>query len=252
MTRYMGGGLWLSSTTSGTFVNLTVTGNTAHSTAYGEGAGIVTYAQTARFTNLLVADNIGATCSAMANMGNARLENATVAGNVYGKYETDHILCLRGPTQIYNTIVWGNEEVIIFLAAGTAVVPHRSEPKGFPEMTLEPGAAAGVIIANSLLEDGCPAGAICTDLVSGDPLFVDPGNQNYRLKWYSPAVNTGRNDVLPLDLYDLDGNGDPWEILPIDLDGSTRILQNRVDLGAYELQVQADAVQYQYLPILHR
>jgi hypothetical protein len=65
--------------------------------------------------------------------------------------------------------------------------------------------------------DPLPAGAgnTCTN-----PLFVNAGSCNYRLQQISPCINMGTN--LPEMLDD------------VDLDGNPRILQARVDMGAYE------------------
>jgi len=57
--------------------------------------------------------------------------------------------------------------------------------------------------------------------ISADPLFVDPGNKDYRLQTASPCKDAG-NDAVGTTA---DGT---------DLDGSTRVYGSHVDMGAYE------------------
>lgn len=70
--------------------------------------------------------------------------------------------------------------------------------------------------------------------IDADPLFVQPGNDDVRLSFGSPCIDAGSNAALPADSWDLDGDGDTGEVVPLDLDGNARILRASVDLGAYE------------------
>lgn len=63
---------------------------------------------------------------------------------------------------------------------------------------------------------------------------IDTYDDNLRLKPGSPCINAGDNAVLPLDKLDLDSDGDPNEPIPFDIEGKPRILNGRVDIGAYE------------------
>jgi predicted outer membrane repeat protein len=75
------------------------------------------------------------------------------------------------------------------------------------------------------------------------PLFVDPNgpdneigtlDDNLRLAINSPCINAGDNSALPADISDLDGDGDPNEPIPFDINGKPRIQGGIVDIGAYE------------------
>ncbi len=55
-----------------------------------------------------------------------------------------------------------------------------------------------------------------------------------RLRGNSPAINAGENSLLPVDTFDLDEDGNTSEALPIDLLGNDRIVNNTIDIGAYE------------------
>ncbi len=88
-----------------------------------------------------------------------------------------------------------------------------------------------------------------------DPLFVDadgPDNlsgtadDNFRLLPGSPCADAGNNNTVPLDVFDLDGDADVDETIPLDLDDNPRLVDDAeapdsgvgtpplVDLGAYE------------------
>ncbi len=73
-----------------------------------------------------------------------------------------------------------------------------------------------------------------SSLIGVDPLFIDPDGGDYRLQPSSPAINGGDNSLLPADTYDLDGDGDVAEPLPVDLDCNPRVLGECVNIGAYE------------------
>ncbi|RYD52364.1 MAG: T9SS type A sorting domain-containing protein [Sphingobacteriales bacterium] len=59
------------------------------------------------------------------------------------------------------------------------------------------------------------------NLSNTSPLFVDSANGDYRLSAVSPAINAGSNSAVPASL-------------TTDLDGTVRIQQSTVDMGAYE------------------
>ncbi|MBX3363645.1 MAG: hypothetical protein KF866_02660 [Phycisphaeraceae bacterium] len=82
--------------------------------------------------------------------------------------------------------------------------------------------------------------------IDADPRFVDPANNNYRLRPNSPAIDRGSNLLIPTDLADVNVNGDYGEALPLDLDRNPRRIDTPhvadtgvgtapiVDIGAYE------------------
>ena len=93
--------------------------------------------------------------------------------------------------------------------------------------------------------------------IDADPLFVDPGNDDYHLATGSPCNDAGDNEAVPADELDLDGDGDTQEPVPFDLDGNPRFIDDPnaddtghpdpdypdlpiVDMGAYEFQVPGD------------
>ncbi|AEA43799.1 T9SS type A sorting domain-containing protein [Fluviicola taffensis] len=67
-----------------------------------------------------------------------------------------------------------------------------------------------------------------------DLRFADTSNNDFRLAPNSILVNSGANNLLQNDTLDVNYNGNTSEQLPIDLQGATRIMNGRVDIGAYE------------------
>jgi len=101
--------------------------------------------------------------------------------------------------------------------------------------------------------------------IDADPLFFDPDGRDsdpdtwedndFRLSAGSPCIDAGDNDALPADAFDLDGDGDVDELLPIDLLGHDRRVDDPVttdtgnpgaagppvvDMGAYEYVLPGD------------
>jgi hypothetical protein len=70
--------------------------------------------------------------------------------------------------------------------------------------------------------------------IAADPLFVNADHGDYRLLPGSACIDAGQNAALPGDTADLDGDGDPNELIPYDIEGNPRILGDIVDIGAYE------------------
>ncbi len=72
------------------------------------------------------------------------------------------------------------------------------------------------IINNSIVEEGYEG----ENIVTVDPSFIDPDRFDFRLANNSPVLNIGNNDAIAN--------------YNIDLAGNERIVNNTVDLGAYE------------------
>ena len=129
--------------------------------------------------------------------------------------------------EVYNSIAWGN-------------LPAQFEFGG----------------ASSVAYSDIQGGWTGTGNTNSDPLFVDADgadndpntldDNDYHLAAGSPAIDAGNNAAVPADTYDLDGDSDPNEPLPYDLDGDPRFVDDPnvadtgagapplVDMGAYE------------------
>ena len=113
-----------------------------------------------------------------------------------------------GDVTVSNSVLWANSPTPIFVAGQkTLLAVHHTDVQG---------------------------GWGGEGNIDADPLFVQQGTGNLRLSFESPCINAGNNDALPADEFDLDGDGDTDEPLPVDLDGAERIQDGVVDMGPYE------------------
>ncbi|MEL7122475.1 MAG: right-handed parallel beta-helix repeat-containing protein, partial [Bacteroidota bacterium] len=133
---------------------------------------------------------------------------------------------------IVNTIIWNNQ------ASGSTITFNSS---------IRNTSGATTKISNSIIANSGGSDNWNTDLGQDngnnkdvDPQFVDPIDPanaptttgNYSILPTSPAINMGDNDA------DLDGTGSGTETIsdvPTDLAGNARILEDIVDIGAYEV-----------------
>ena len=129
--------------------------------------------------------------------------NITITDN-YAQTNCGGITCdSNSNVNLFNTIMWNDTPPEI---SGSSVVVNYSDIQG---------------------------GWAGTGNIDADPLFVDPENGDYHLSWAnfpipdstkSPCIDTGTPDTTGLNL------------LPWDLDGNPRIVNCRIDMGAYEWQ----------------
>jgi hypothetical protein len=140
--------------------------------------------------------------------------NCTIANNIATGSQSQAVV---GEAMLSNCIVWGN--------SGGSIGPL-------------------VEAAFSCIENG-PTGA---GNIAIDPKFVDPlggdgvpgtKDDDLRLSSGSPCIDRGDNQLLPADLFDLDGDGDLSEAVPVDFAYNPRIVSNghgrfRVGMGAFE------------------
>ena len=62
--------------------------------------------------------------------------------------------------------------------------------------------------------------------IDADPLFVDVADSNFHLQVFSPCIDAGQNEA--------------WMDDSTDFDGNARIINGRVDMGAYEFHFDTD------------
>ncbi|MCI0363251.1 MAG: hypothetical protein L0219_05170 [Phycisphaerales bacterium] len=173
--------------------------------------------------------------AALYSDGPSTLIDCTFAGNASATQLQQgggavHVVA-AGSAEITNCIFWQNSsrnminEQSQISSAGGAVAVNHSCVQGWT------GALGG---ANN---------------IGLDPLFVDGDggddqygtkDDNLRLSAPSPCRDAGDNTALPNDDYDLDGDGQTIEPLPLDLELLPRIVNGVVDMGAHERQPAAD------------
>lgn len=86
-------------------------------------------------------------------------------------------------------------------------------------------------------------------ILDQDPLFTNPGADDYTLEANSPCIDSGDNTALAADTLDVDMDGDTGEVVPEDLAGNPRQADDPAvvdsgngsapitDMGAFERQV---------------
>jgi len=217
------------------YVNCVFNGNEA------ETFGGVAYGGSPEFINCKFVGNrarFGAACYVVQRatlIGCAVVANATssAGGSAVQGDETNRI-------DVDNCIVWSNS------AAG--VISERTQV-----WTLLP---ISVDINYSCIQgwSGVLGGL---GNIGADPLFVDPLgpdgipgtlDDDLRLGASSPCIDAANNAALPNDVFDLDGDGDTGEPIPLDLAGLPRRVDDParpdsgagtppiVDMGAYEFR----------------
>src|SRR5690606_37452579 len=128
-------------------------------------------------------------------LNNNTFSNNSIAYANSGTASVGAALYLKsGTVNAYNSIFWGNTR-------GNSV-PDKLN--------------AGINVVNGLVEQGYPAGV---NVLIGNPEFEDAANDNLRLKGGSPAVDAGDNSK---------------NVAVKDLDGNARVVNEIIDLGAYE------------------
>ena len=155
---------------------------------------------------------------------------------------------LDGDSIVKNNIFWNNDASL-----GKQFAVKDAERVDFAYNLYEPGTSSTYAQTGVFVIDE-------TNLAA-DPRFVDPdGPDNDPATWEdndfhllpgSPCIDAGYNPAVPPDALDLDDDGDVSELLPFDLDGNPRFLDDVgmidrgeagttglpvVDIGAYEFQ----------------
>ena len=208
-------------------------------------------------TNGLIVGNQATAGGGIYNTGSLDVRSSTIVGNEASRYAGAVI----GPmstggdgifytgvnhhTNLENTIVAQNgskSREDIYTDLGSS---HPGPPFG-PGITLSHSLVGG-FSGKVMFEDGS-TGYVCgTRWDPIDPRFASSPSRGPDLIWGtdddvlnlslapdSPAINTGNGALLPADEWDLDGDGDVSESLPVDAAGTPRVAHRFVDMGAYE------------------
>lgn len=143
-----------------------------------------------------------------------RIINCTIADNIYMTGGTTGATVRFGgilTAELYNNLIYGNDKSWILLSgvdgSGEVYMSHNLFENGLDDVT--------AMSSYSWTAD---------NIISGDPLFNGEGEHPYQLSQRSPAINAGTTDIpgYTFEKYDLAGN--------------QRIVDGRIDLGAYEYQ----------------
>ncbi len=211
-----GGGLYNNSSggvSSPSLTNVTFSGNQTGGNGGGMANSTSNGESSPSLTNVLFSGNQASGGGGMYNfmvsgVCSPALSNVTFSGNHAGNYGGGMYNYGTGGVSapvIVNTILWGNDAPQIYNIGSVAPT-----------------------FSYSLVQGGCPPGATCGDgMLDAGPLFVQPIDAisapttegDYRLQFTSPAIDAGNTLSVTA---------------ATDLDGNPRIVNHKVDMGAYE------------------
>jgi hypothetical protein len=184
-------------------------------------------------------------------MSNGSIANSIFASNsAFGAgspfLDGAALLAGSGTVRLDNVSSWQNTGAggTAFFVSGTLEATNSAfdEPAGQFLATSSSGSA---LIQRSLVSPGYAGG---TDVIDGDPRFLrtpssgpdevwgteDDDYGDFHLLAGSPALDAGDAALLPADVFDLDGDGDTTEPLPLDFAREARVQNGALDLGALE------------------
>ncbi len=194
------GGMYNDASGNPTLLNVTFSGNQATT---GDGGGLGNDGGNPTLTNVTFSGNSGHYGGGIFNQsGSPTLTNVTFSGNTAQYGGGLYTIYASSPT-IRNTIFWGNT------ASG-----------GEPQIW---NSGSSLTVSDSVVQDGCPTGSTCTNIISADPKLGVIGNyggltQTIPILTGSSAIDTGSDSICPAT----------------DQRGITRPQGAHCDIGAYE------------------
>jgi CSLREA domain-containing protein len=243
--------------TSAIFKDVRITENTSGSAG---GAGVAVLGATTNLLNCLIANNSSSTgggAGLFMNGGNVTVVNSTISGNSTtfgsggGVYVGLQTLNLINVTITNNRAGQGGG---LFKTGGTTVTLKDTIVAGnfqgaSPSTTGDDFRGVGGIdslssfnLIGTCTDCGLSNGTNNNQVGVANAMLASLGNnggptQTHLLLPGSPAINAASNANLPADTFDLDGDSDTSEQLPVDQRGIgfPRIVNTTVDIGAVEV-----------------
>ena len=237
-----GGGIWNNNT-------VTVTSGTLCGNSANGGGGIMNHGTLTMANSMVSGNSVGSYGGGIRNQdGTMTLMNSTVAGNTAAEHSGG--ISNNNSAALHNSIIAKNA------APSGPNIQDSGSLSGSHNLI---GDGSG----QSALIHGTDGNLVGTTASAIDPLFTrapsdggdgwgdDPNtpgvdesaNDDYGdlgLQEGSPAIDAGSNALLPVDQFDLDGDGDTAEPIPVDVIGDIRIRDGDgdeteiVDMGARE------------------
>jgi hypothetical protein len=241
---FWGGGLFIIGPADVTALNCRFLGNSATSSG---GAAAVLNAQP-DFANCIMSGNFAAQGGALVSM---QASPTIVSSTIMGNHATNtggglRIIGESATPLIANSILWGNTRTAAYTAdeasqvdvfSGTPTLWH-SHVQGWTGVLGGPGNSGLDPLVTAAPDRGGDAWGSGNNDFFGD----------LTLQTDSPCIDAGDNNLIPLDLTDADFDGDTAELLPIDVAGLPRRVDDPavadsgagdapiVDVGAHERQ----------------
>ncbi|MEM9772939.1 MAG: right-handed parallel beta-helix repeat-containing protein [Chloroflexota bacterium] len=166
----------------------------------------------------------------MRSNNSVDLDNVTMSGNQAANGGGIYVREAGNDVTISNSIIWGNSSEIDNSGLATLNATHS-----LISDNASPFSGTGNVASTTspFVED--PDNGV-DNVWGGDASRVSDDNcGNLRLKELASPVDAGLNTAVPVDVVDVNSNGNIVETLPIDLDGKVRIHNTTVDMGAYEI-----------------
>ncbi|MCU0463692.1 MAG: hypothetical protein MUF38_03890 [Anaerolineae bacterium] len=237
VTLSEGGGLFADGST------LTIRDSTFTNNTSPRGGALAVQFITLNMVNTTVAGNMadgdGGGMSVLGGSSQVQVVNSLFSGNVSG-FEGGGLKVITGAVNVINSTFVGNTAQV----GGGGIYNNfnlnltNSIVWGNNGGAVTSDIGVQTTVSTSLVEGGANG----TGNLDADPLFISPVDAssapttegNYRLQDNSPAINAGNSAALPADSFDLDGDSDTIELLPLDADRMQRVVGGSVDMGAYE------------------
>jgi hypothetical protein len=207
---FVGGGIENRYLSGATLINCVFSGNTAdHGGAVGNSA----------------ADATVVNCLFVGNSAQTR------GGAMYNRFGCD--------IELTNTILWDNTAV-----NGPQITMYYDTELHISYCNVQGGQPEIYVVESDVYWGNAN--------IHSDPCFIQPGHWDangawlegdYHLLTGSPCIDSADSAAMPEDIYDLDGDGNTAELIPVDIDGRERIVDGNnddnavVDMGPYEFFV---------------
>ena len=221
----------------------TITNSTLRANTAGSGGGILNDSGTIILNNVRVEGNTASYGGGLYIYGDATINNSVIVGNSaqYG----GGILTNSGTTLLNASTVTANAAAGngggLYNVEGTLTVTNSI-------VALNTAIQSLANVSGDLSEEsecnliGTNPGFAANPSAGDDGSWgtEDDDYGDLRLTFGSPAINAGDAALLSEDTADLDGDNDTTEPIPVDVDGTERVLGGQIDLGALEFFVESD------------
>jgi parallel beta-helix repeat protein len=131
------------------------------------------------------------------------ISNNTVVNN-----SGNDLICVESSAIVTNSIFWDDNSIDI----------RRSSTLTISYSDVEGGEGSISVSGTSTLNWG-------DGMIDEDPIFIDPDNADFHVDECSPVINQGDPDYEP-------------ESEETDIDGEDRVMNDRIDMGADEVEVE--------------